>query len=138
MDDRNEVDTAHGKSSKGRVLAIAGPILTVFAILTAGVTIAAYRFGEGVIYLNDRTISDMNMFEVTGGAAVGVLGIIAGLAATIVGAVVALAATILGLSVGALGLALGVVVTVGVLTGPILLIGLIIVLVRRRYWPDVI
>lgn len=115
-----------------------GPVAAAFAIVTVAAAIAAYRFGEGVVYIGERTISDLNVFEVTGGAALGVLGAIAGVGAAGVGAIAALVATIVGVSVGVLGLALGTLIVIGVVTGPILLVTMIGVLIKRRYWPDVI
>lgn len=114
------------------------PLVAGFCLLTAVAVMAAYQFGEGVVYINERTISDLNVFEVTGGAALGVLGVVAGLGAATVGTVGAIAAAVVGVSVGALGVAAGAVVVVGVVTGPLLLVGIIAWLVKRRYWPDVI
>lgn len=125
------------KSSMGN-WALLGPITAAFAIVVSAAVVAAYRFGEGVVYIGDRTISDMNMFEVTGGAAVGVFGALIGLGAAAIGAVATLIAGIVGLLVGTLGMAVGFVIAAGVLTGPVLLVGLAVILVKRRYWPDVI
>ncbi|WP_031554435.1 hypothetical protein [Parvularcula oceani] len=110
----------------------------IFAILTVSLTVAAYRFGEGVVYIDGRTISDFSLFEVTGGAAAGVVGLVIGLGAALVAIAAALIATVLSLGVAALGVGFGLFVTLGVVTGPILLALIIGVLIKRRYWPDVI
>lgn len=126
------------KRDRRRKVAVFGPALAAFSIATGAAAMAAYRFGEGVIYVGDRTISDLTFFEVTGNAALGVLGAVIALAAAAVGAVGALIATIVGVSVGFLGLVLGAVVAIGVVTGPVLLVTLVAILIKRRYWPDVI
>lgn len=118
--------------------AVMGPMAAAFVLLTVATVVAAYRFGEGVVYIGDRTISDFNLFEVTGGAALGVLGMAAGLVAAALGAVTALMATIVSVAMGALGIVIGTLVVVGMVTGPILLVAVLGVLIKRRYWPDVI
>ena len=110
----------------------------VFLTLTIGLTAAAYSFGEGYVWIGDRTISDMNPFEVTGASAAGAAGLVVGLGAVIVALLAALVATALSLAVGLLGAGLGLFVAVGVATGPILLAVVIGILIKRRYYPDVI
>lgn len=118
--------------------AVFGPVLAAFAMVTAGAVIMAYRLGDGVIYLQDRTISELTFFEVTSGAALGVLGAVLALGAAAFGAVGALIAAIIATCVGALGLILGSVVVIGVLTGPLLLVAAVGLLIKRHFWPDVI
>lgn len=110
----------------------------VFSVLTLALTIAAYRFGEGAVVINDRTISEMTFFEVTGASAVGVAGLALGLSAAALAVVAALIAAIVSVAIAVLGVGLGLFVTLGVVTGPILLAVMIGVLIKRRYHPDVI
>jgi len=118
--------------------AIFGPVLAAFGIVTLASAVAAYRFGEGVIHIEGQTFSDLTFFEVTGGAALSVLGAVFALAAAGVGAVGALVMAVIGASVGVFGLAIGAVVVIGVVTGPVLLVTVAAILIKRRFWPDVI
>lgn len=135
--DHGEAGRAN-RFSKTQKYAIFGPVLAAFAIVTSAAVMAAYRFGEGVIHLQGRTISELTFFEVTGGAAMGILGAVAGLGIAAVGAVGTLAAAMIGASIGIFGLILGSVVAIGVVTGPILLVTVVAILIKRKFWPDVI
>ena len=110
----------------------------VFALTTACLTVAAYQWGEGQVWIGDRTISDMNVLEVTGASAAGAAGLIAGLGAAAIALIAALLATVLSLVVAVLVGGLGVFFALGVATGPILLAVFVGILVKRRYYPDVI
>ena len=110
----------------------------VFALTTACLTVAAYQYGEGHVWIGDRTISDMNVLEVTGASAAGVAGLVVGLGGAAVALIAALVATVLSLAVAVLVGGLGVFFAVGVATGPILLAIIVGMLVKRRYYPDVI
>ena len=110
----------------------------VFALTTACLTVAAYQFGEGQVWIGDRTISDMNVFEVTGASAAGAAGLFAGLGAAVIALIAALAATVLSLGLAVFVGGLGVFFALGVVTGPVLLAVVCGVLVKRRYYPDVI
>lgn len=123
---------------RNHALVLVLPGLAVFGGLTAAVIVAAYRFGEDVVYIGDRTISDFTFLEVTGGAALGVVGAFVGLGAAAISAVAALVMTLVGGAMAVFGVALGAVVVVGVVTGPILLVMVLGVLIKRRFWPDVI
>lgn len=129
---------AEPKKSDKQVWALVGPLAVAFAIVVSAAVAAAYQFGEGVVYINDQTISDMSFFEVTGGTALGILGALVGVVAAAIGAVAALIATIVGISLGAVGLIGTAIVVAGIVTGPILLVTIIAVLIKRHYWPDVI
>lgn len=109
-----------------------------FALTTACLTVAAYQYGEGHVWIGDRTISDMNVLEVTGASAAGVAGIVAGLGAMVVALIAALIATVLSVAVAVLVGGLGIFFALGVATGPILLAIFVGMLVKRRYYPDVI
>ncbi|WOI54011.1 hypothetical protein [Parvularcula sp. LCG005] len=136
-DEQNREKSDVGRRVR-RKLTILGPIVTAFSLIVAAAAVIAYRFGEGVIYINDRTISELNALELTSGAAVGIVGAFIGVGAAAVGALVTLVAGVLSVGFGAFGIVVGMIVALGVVTGPILLIGLIGILIKRRYWPDVI
>jgi hypothetical protein len=110
----------------------------VFAGLTAAFTFAAYHFGDGVVFIGERTISDMTFFEVTGASAMGVAGVAVGLTAAGLALAAALIAGLISIVVAVLGLGLGLFVTLGFVMGPVLLAVIVGILVKRRYWPDVI
>lgn len=110
----------------------------LFALTTACLTVAAYRYGEGHVWIGDRTISDMNVLEVTGASAAGAAGLIAGLGAAVVALLAAVLATVLSVGVAVLVGGFGVFFALGVATGPILLAIFVGVLIKRRYYPDVI
>lgn len=122
-------------SGNRRLLRVFGPVAAALIILTGATVYAAYNHFDGHLYIYDRTISEYNFFEVTGFSAVGVVG---GLGVVVVGLVAALVAAAVGLALAAAGLTIGAVVLVGVTTGPILLCLIIAIMIKRRYWPDVI
>lgn len=131
-------DSGDLRKRQRRMMALMAPVVMAFVVLTAGAVVAAYRFGEDVVFIGERTISDFSVWEVTGGAALGVLGAFVGLGAAAISAVAALVVAIVGSAVAVFGVALGAVVAIGVVTGPLLLIGLLAVIIKRRFWPDVI
>ena len=123
---------------RSRVLARLKVAGVLFAVTTACFTVAAYQYGEGHVWIGDRTISDLNVLEVTGASAAGVAGLIAGLGAAVVAVIAALIATVLSVGIAVLVGGLGIFFALGVATGPILLAIFVGVLVKRRYYPDVI
>ncbi|MBB4658275.1 hypothetical protein [Parvularcula dongshanensis] len=131
-------DLTEGEPRSRRMRAALTTGSVVFGILTVTLIVAAYRFGEGVVYIDGRTISDLSFLEVTGGAAAGAAGVLVGLGAALVGLVAAVLATVLSLALATVGVGFGLFLTLGVVTGPILLAVIIGVLIKRRYWPDVI
>ena len=112
--------------------------LVGFAVLTVGLTVAMYQFGDGVVWVGDRTVSDMNPFEVTGAGAAGAAGLVVGVGALIVALVAALIATIASVAVALLGTGVGLFFAMGFALGPIFLAVILGVLIKRRYWPDVV
>ncbi len=127
-----------GAAPKRSLFRFVRPALTAFGLFTIVAAVVAYKFGEGVLYINDRTISDLSLFEVTGGAAVGVLGLFTAIASAALGLVATFAAGLVGIGFGTLGIVAGTIIAIGVVTGPLLLLGLIVWAVKRHYWPDII
>ena len=125
-------------SRRGGALRRIKAVAVVFALTTACLTVAAYQYGDGHVWIGDRTISDMNVLEVTGASAASVTGLVVGLGAAAIALVAALIATVVSLAVAVLVGGLGVFFAIGVATGPILLAIIVGVLIKRRYYPDVI
>lgn len=106
-------------------------LLVVIGLFAAGVW-AVYTYGEGNIYIDGgRTVSDLEWWEIAGAVAAGVVALIIGLTGGLLALIVALFATIVALALGALGIFAGLFITAGVLLGPILLLVLIILMIRR-------
>jgi hypothetical protein len=106
-------------------------ILLVFIGLIVAGTWAAYTHGEGHIYIDGRTVSELEPWEVVGGVIIGIFGAIIGLAGGALGLIIGLAATVVAFALGLMGVAAGLFITAGVVLGPFLLIAAIILLMRR-------
>ncbi|GAB4531423.1 MAG: hypothetical protein Tsb0010_12810 [Parvularculaceae bacterium] len=105
-------------------------LLLVIGLFAAGVW-AVYTYGEGNIYIGDRTVSELEWWEVAGALAAGVVALIIGLIGGLLGLIVGLFAAVVALAIGALGIFAGLFITTGVLLGPVLLLVLIILMIRR-------
>lgn len=110
----------------------------LFLMIVAMGTYAAYQWGDGAIYIDGRSVSDLQPWEVVGGVIIGILGMIVGLAAGAVGLLIGLAATVLALALAMLGILSGLFITAGVLLGPFLLLAAVILLMRRKSQPEVV
>lgn len=115
-----------------------GAAVGAFVVATIGLSIAIYLTGGETLASNDFAPHGMSFFEVTGQAAFGIASAVMSLVLGFVGVLTATVATIVSVALGALGIVGAVVVTAGVVTGPILMIGAIAILIKRRYFPDVI
>lgn len=113
-------------------------LLFVTIVAVAMGTFAAYQWGDGYVYINDRGIEDLQPWEVVGGVIIGLLGLIVGLLAGAVGILIGIGAAVLAISLAMLGILSGVFITAGVLLGPFLLLAALILLMRRRTNPEVI
>lgn len=113
-------------------------LLFLVILAVAAGTFAAYQWGDEVIYINGRGIEDLQPWEVVGGVAIGILGLIVGLLAGVIGLLIGLGAALLAISLAMLGIFSGLFITAGVLLGPFLLLAAIILLARRRTNPEVI
>lgn len=102
--------------------------LSVIVTLTADRTLAEAGVVPG----------DLGMFEMTSGAAYGIASAVMALVMGLIGMITAGIAALFGLAIGAVGIAGAVVVGLGVVTGPILLVAGITILIKRRFFPDVI
>ncbi|MEM1381618.1 MAG: hypothetical protein AAGH41_13440 [Pseudomonadota bacterium] len=113
-------------------------LLFLMIVAVAMGTYAAYQWGDGVVTINDRAISEFQPWEVVGGVIIGILGLLVGLLAGVIGLLIGLGAAILAISLAMLGILSGVFITAGVLLGPFLLLAAVILLMRRRTNPEVI
>ena len=113
-------------------------LLFLMVVAVAMGTYSVYQWGDGVITINGREISDLQPWEVVGGVAIGIVGLIVGLLAGAVGIMIGLGAALLAISLALLGVLSGVFITAGVLLGPFLLLAAIILLMRRRTNPDMV
>ena len=105
-------------------------LLVVIGLFAAGIW-AVYTYGEGHIYIDGRSVNELEWWEIAGGLAAGAAALIIGLVGGLLGLVIALFATVVALVLGALGIFAGLFITAGVLLGPILLLVLIIIMIRR-------
>lgn len=110
--------------------------LTIVAVAMG--TFAAYQWGDGVVYINDRSIGELQPWEVVGGVVIGIVGLIVGLIAGAIGLLIGLGAALLAISLAMLGIMSGVFIVAGIVLGPFLLLAAIILLVRRRTNPEVV
>ena len=114
-------------------------VLFLAIIAIASGTFAVYHYGaDGHIIINGRGVDDLAPWEVVGAVIIGLLGLIVGLIGGLIGVIVALAAASVAIALGLLGIFAGIFLTAGFLLGPLLLIILIVMIIRRRTNPDVI
>ncbi|MEM6914827.1 MAG: hypothetical protein AAF511_12720 [Pseudomonadota bacterium] len=111
--------------------------LMILAIALGTYTLYSYG-ADGHITINGRSVDDLALWEVAGAVAIGFVGLVIGLIGGLIGVVVALAAASIAVALGLLGIFAGIFLTAGFLLGPILLIILIVMVIRKRTNPDVI
>lgn len=115
-----------------------GAAVGAFFVGTLGIAITIYLTGGQALAEGTTPAADMSFFEVTNAAAFSMASAVVSLIMGLVGMITAAGAAIVGLAVGAVGIAGAIVVGLGVVTGPLLLAGAIGVLIKRRFFPDVI
>ncbi|MEO1041581.1 MAG: hypothetical protein AAFX52_04760 [Pseudomonadota bacterium] len=131
----NDIAEREKKSGGG----IAKFFLFLMILAIAAGTYALYQHGaDGNITINGRGVDDLALWEVVGAVMIGFLGLVVGLIGGLIGVVVALAAASIAIVLGLLGIFAGIFLTAGFLFGPILLIILIVIVIRKRTNPDVI
>lgn len=115
-----------------------GAAVGAFFVGTLAIAVTIYLTGGEVLADSHAAPADMSIFEVTNAAAFSMASAVVSLVMGLVGMITAAGAAIVGLAVGAIGIAGAVVVGLGVITGPLLLAAAIGVLIKRRFFPDVI
>ncbi|MEM1380143.1 MAG: hypothetical protein AAGH41_05915 [Pseudomonadota bacterium] len=109
-----------------------------FVVGTVGLSLAIYLTGGETVAQSAVAVDEMGMFEVTSAAAFGVASVVISLVMGLIGLVTAAGTAVIGLAFGALGIAGAVVIGAGVVTGPILLAAALYIVIKRRFYPDVI
>ncbi|MEM1409214.1 MAG: hypothetical protein AAGG79_00540 [Pseudomonadota bacterium] len=109
-----------------------------FIVGTVALSVAIYLFGMDASDQQAFSGSEMDMFNVTSNAAFGMASAVVGLLMGLLGAVTAVGALVMGIGISFLGLAGAIIVAAGIIAGPILLATGVYVVIKRRYYPDVI
>ena len=115
-----------------------GAAVGAFLVGTLGIAITIYLTGGEMLAEGSSGAADLSLFEVTNAAAFSMASAVVSLVMGLIGMITAAGAAILGLAVGAVGVAGAVVVGLGVVTGPLLLAAAIGIVIKRRFFPDVI
>lgn len=115
-----------------------GAAVGAFIVATFGLSLGIVLMAGDGAAMPGLTVNDMGMVELTGAAAVGVASAVMSLVMGLLGLITAAAATLISLAAGAAGIVGAVIIGVGVLTGPLLLVGMIVVFIKRRFYPDII
>ena len=115
-----------------------GAAVGAFLIGTLGIAVTIYLTGGETLADGGSSSGAMNLFEVTNAAAFSMASAVVGLVMGLIGMITATGAAIVGLAAGAAGVAGAVVVGLGVITGPLLLATAIGIVIKRRFFPDVI
>ncbi|MGV6802336.1 MAG: hypothetical protein ACWA5L_10480 [bacterium] len=127
------VPKIRGQAGQGSVLMIS--FITLLILTAIGVW-AAYAYGDGAIYIDGKTVSEMQPWEVIGGVVAGIFGLILALILGTIGLIIGIIALILALLLAAAGVAVGLFVSVGTALGPFLLIAAVILLLRKNNRKD--
>ncbi|GGY54145.1 hypothetical protein [Parvularcula lutaonensis] len=135
MTDKTDTD---GDAPRARIAHGLGAAVGAFLVGTLGLAVTFYITGHAAIGETAVAVEELSFLELTNAAAFGVASTVVSLLMGLVGMVTAAGAAIIGLAVGAVGIAGALVVGLGVITGPLLLAGAIGILIKRRFFPDVI
>lgn len=131
-------DTGDDGLKRARVAHGLGAAVGAFLVGTLGLSIVIYVAGGDTVAASPAAVDEMKLFEVTSAAAFGVASAVVSLMMGLIGVITATGATLLSLALGALGIVGALVIGVGIVTGPILLAIAIGILLKRRFYPDVI
>lgn len=135
MVDNSKTDVAKQRS---RIAHGAGAAVGAFMIVTFAISLVVYTTGNSVFAGSEVAVGTPNFLDTTGTAAYGVASGVVSLVFGIFGVLFGTVAAMLSVAFGAFGLVVGFVLAAGIFAGPVLLVGAIAVLVKRRYFPDVI
>jgi len=134
----NEMTNTKANQRRARISHGLGAAVGAFVVGTIGLSVATYVAGGDAVAASGAAGNEMGMFELTSGAAIGMAAAVISLVMGLIGMITAMGAAIVGLAFGAVGIAGAVIVGAGIVTGPILLIAGLVVLIKRRFYPDVI
>ena len=110
--------------------------LLLFIALVGCGTWAIYNFAEeSVLVVGNQTLEELELWEVVGGVAIGLIAAILGILAGLVGIVIGLIAAALSIALSLLGTAIGLFVVAGVFAGPVLLLAAVIIMINRSSRP---
>jgi hypothetical protein len=115
-----------------------GAAVGTFIVATVAMAIGIYLTGGNGTEVASGSQDPLTFFSATNEAAFGVASAVMALVMGLVGLVTAAGTAIVSIALGAFGIVGAVVITAGVVTGPILLVAAVVILVRRRFFPDVI
>jgi hypothetical protein len=133
-----KIDSQANNSNGARVAHGLGAAVGTFFVATVAMAVGIYVGGGEDLAQRSAGADEFALFELTSSAAFSVASAVMSLIFGLVGFVTAAGAAVIGLAVGALGIAGAVVVTVGMVTGPVLILLAAGLLVKRRFFPDVI
>ncbi|MEO1042278.1 MAG: hypothetical protein AAFX52_08310 [Pseudomonadota bacterium] len=135
MADDSKTDVTEQRS---RMAHGAGAAVGAFVVVTVAISAVVYVMGLEVYAGGDAPLASVSFLDTTSAAAFGVASGVVSLVLGLFGVLIGTVAAMLSVAFGTLGLAAGFLVAAGVFAGPVLLVAAIAVVVKRRYFPDVI
>ncbi|MEM0929013.1 MAG: hypothetical protein AAGI89_06960 [Pseudomonadota bacterium] len=123
---------------RSRIAHGAGAAVGAFMIVTFAISVVVYATGSEIYAGAGSALAAPSFLDATSAAAFGVASGVVSLVLGMFGVLFGTVAAMLSVAFGAFGLMAGFVVAAGVFAGPLLLVAAIAVLVKRRYFPDVI
>ncbi|MEO1658356.1 MAG: hypothetical protein AAFR65_11580 [Pseudomonadota bacterium] len=125
-------------TQRSRIAHGAGAAVGAFMIVTLAISVVIYATGGEVYASTEPTIGSFSFLDTTGAAAFGVASGVVSLVFGVFSVLFGTVAAMLSVAFGAFGLIAGFLLALGVFAGPVLLVGAIGVMVKRRFFPDVI
>ncbi|MEM7739783.1 MAG: hypothetical protein AAF225_03165 [Pseudomonadota bacterium] len=135
MADDSKTDLVNHRS---RIAHGAGAAVGAFVVVTVAISAVVYVMGLDIYAGGEAPLASVSFLDTTSAAAFGVASGIVSLVFGLFGVLIGTVAAMLGVAFGTLGLAAGFLVAAGVFAGPVLLVIAIGLMVKRRYFPDVI
>jgi hypothetical protein len=116
----------------------AGAAVGTFIVATIALALVVTLTGNTGLVEGGEVAAKGGFVEITSAAAFSIASAVMSLVMAVVSFVTAAGATVLSIAFGAAGIIGAAVIGIGILTGPVLLIGAIAILIKRRFFPDVI
>ncbi|MCQ8184187.1 hypothetical protein [Parvularcula maris] len=130
--------TENAMSRRTQMARGAGAAVGTFIIATVALALTVTLTGNTELVHGGEAAAGQGFIQMTSAAAFSIASAVMSLVMASVSFVTAAGATVLSLAFGAAGIVGAAVVGLGVVTGPVLLIAAIVILVKRRFFPDVI